>query len=137
MTEPATVFLGVDSRLAAPEWLSGWTKTTDTFTDSGDPVVTYEIWRRDVAPEETVTIGMNGNSGTVNFLAAVKPYEAEPERIAGDVDTNGKCDVLDIVMLQKWLHCAGTLTSAEAADMNADGCVDVFDLALLKRALLR
>ena len=154
VNEPATVFLGVDSRLAAPEWLSGWTKTTDTFTDNGDPVVTYEVWRRDVTPDETVTIGMNGNSGTVNFLAAVKPYEAEeptaeettvettipptePQIIVGDVNADGKCDVLDVVMLQKWLHCAGTLTSAEAADMNADGCVDVFDLALVKRELLR
>ena len=54
----------------------------------------------------------------------------------GDVDNDGTCDAADIVMLQKWLHCTGTLTNAEAADLNADGSVDVFDLALLKREVL-
>ena len=31
---------------------------------------------------------------------------------------------------------AGTLTDAAAADLNGDGVVDVFDLALVKRAVL-
>lgn len=158
VAEKATVFLGVDSRLPAPEWLDGWTKTAETLHDNGDPVVSYEIWRRDVSPMESVTIGINGNGGTVNFFAAVKPYETEPEPttepmttpttepttapptepqpVTGDVDADGKCDVLDIVMLQKWLLGSGVLTDSASADINNDGCVDVFDLALLKRLVL-
>ena len=40
-------------------------------------------------------------------------------------------------MLQKWLLNAGSLTNWENADMNEDGVIDVFDLALLKRVLLK
>lgn len=160
VAEDATVLLGVDSRLAAapPAWLSGWTKTSDALTDDGNPVVTYELYRKDVKTRETVTIGMNGNSSTVNFLAAVKPYEAptepitesttepiteetsessaEAQSVRGDVDTDGQCSVLDAIMLQKWLLCIGSLTDPSSADLNGDGSVDIFDLALLKRELL-
>ena len=58
----------------------------------------------------------------------------EPVRISGDVNADGRMDVLDVITLQSWLHGTGNIT--DAADLNADGCVDVFDLALLKRQLI-
>ncbi|MBQ4465739.1 MAG: hypothetical protein II916_07230 [Oscillospiraceae bacterium] len=54
----------------------------------------------------------------------------------GDVDGNGTVDVLDVVMLQKWLVNAGALNVPQAADLNQDGSADIFDMALLKRMLL-
>ncbi len=56
----------------------------------------------------------------------------------GDINMNGSVTVVDVVKLQKYLL---TLTSLDEqqyqlADMNADGMVDVYDLALLKRVLL-
>ncbi len=65
---------------------------------------------------------------------ATEPTELQP--VYGDVNADGECSFLDIVMLQRWLHGVGSLTDGEAADLNADGCADVFDLALLKRAVL-
>ncbi len=56
--------------------------------------------------------------------------------IRGDVNNNGALDVLDIVMMQKWLLGAGELVAAQAADYNDDGAADIFDLALMKRELL-
>ena len=40
-------------------------------------------------------------------------------------------------MMQKYLLCSGTLIAPEQGDMNEDGVIDVFDLALMKRELLR
>lgn len=145
--EDVTVFLGADDRLTPPEWLVSWTKTEDTLTDDGDPSVTYEVYRKEFKAGETVTVGVNGDSGTVNYIVAVKRYEApavtEPETqptertaMAGDVNADGVLAVSDAVMLQKWLLGCTALTDADAADLNGDGVIDIFDLALLKRALL-
>ena len=77
--------------------------------------------------------------------AAVNAADAEPVMIyeengyyLGDVSDNSQLDVLDVVMLQSFL--LGRKTNGEShlnrADMNHDGVLDVFDLALLKRAVL-
>lgn len=111
--------------------------------------MTYELYSKDVRAGETVTIGMIAQGSCVNVIAAAVVYQAtteppteptepptEPQPVTGDVDGSGTCDILDLIMLQKWVHGTGTLTDPDAADLNADGCVDVFDLALLKRLLL-
>lgn len=55
-----------------------------------------------------------------------------------DVDCDGMVTVADAAALTQWLH--GTLPHGflhlETADLNFDGVIDVFDLALLKRILL-
>ncbi|MBP0972374.1 MAG: hypothetical protein J5851_00545 [Oscillospiraceae bacterium] len=150
VAEDVTVYLGVDTRLEPPAWLSAWTKTADTLTDDGNPVVTYQVWKRDVKAEEAVTIGINGDSGTVNYVIAVKPYApestepptteapTEPVPVIGDVNADGTPDVRDLILVQKYLLGISSLTSEQfdIADLNTDECVDVFDLALLKRILL-
>jgi len=56
----------------------------------------------------------------------------------GDVNQDGSVNVADIVLLQKYLLASETLskTAATLADMDEDKCVDGFDLAYLKRAVL-
>ena len=56
---------------------------------------------------------------------------------AGDVDLSGDTGVIDAVLLQRHLTRRTTLTAAQlsAADLNADGRVDVLDLTLLKQTL--
>ena len=109
----ATVLAGVDTRLEAslPAWLSGWTKNADALTDNGtNPQVTYQLYRKDVKAGERVTIGVNGVANSVNYLVAVKSL-AEVSEAPQEGLLRG--------------------------DMNRDGVVDIFDLGLLKRGLLR
>ena len=63
--------------------------------------------------------------------------EPQPEKFRGDVDANGKLELPDVIMMQKYLLAAGSLNDAMQGDMNEDGELDVFDLALMKRELLR
>lgn len=58
--------------------------------------------------------------------------------IEGDVNADGQFTVDDWVMLQKWLLCTqdASLTNWQAGDLCADGRIDAFDLAVMKRKLL-
>lgn len=69
----------------------------------------------------------------------VLPNGAAPEILKGDVNQDGKLDVTDVVLLQKWLHGISDkkLTNSGAGDMTGDGVLDVFDLSLLKREVLK
>lgn len=60
------------------------------------------------------------------------------QTLAGDVDKNGSLGVTDAVLLQKYLLGISKLddTAYDNADVLADGAVDIFDLAMLKRKLL-
>lgn len=64
----------------------------------------------------------------------VKPDASE--LLMGDADDNGTFGLTDVVMLQKWLLGAGTLTNWRAADFNGDKIIDIIDLVLMKRALI-
>ena len=59
--------------------------------------------------------------------------------VPGDCNNDGIVSVLDVVTLQKWILAASDarLSSTEAADMNSDDVIDVFDLGLLKRVLVQ
>ncbi len=56
-----------------------------------------------------------------------------PERKQGDVNADGSVDAADVVMLQDYLLCRGSLTDPAAAELYRDGVINVADLALLKR----
>ncbi len=56
----------------------------------------------------------------------------------GDVNHDRQFDIVDLVLLQKWLLCVPGVKLAvpASADFTADSTLDVFDLSLMKRALL-
>lgn len=56
--------------------------------------------------------------------------------LMGDVNADSKFNTLDVVMMQKYLLKAGTLTDWNAADMDGDRQIDIFDLARMKRKLV-
>ncbi len=66
-----------------------------------------------------------------------QPDTEPPVSHQGDVNGSGQTDVADIIVLQKYLLGAGSLPQTENADLNQDGVIDVFDLGLLKRAVLQ
>lgn len=63
---------------------------------------------------------------------------AEPAKVRGDVNSDGRFDVSDAVLLQKWLLAEqdAVLKDWEAADLCKDNVLDVFDLCILKKELL-
>ncbi len=54
----------------------------------------------------------------------------------GDVDANGAVELKDLVALQKYLLGGKVTINGENADMNDDNAIDIYDMSLLKRALL-
>ena len=60
------------------------------------------------------------------------------DEAAGDVNMDGKFDVADVILLQKWILASpGTeLKNWKAGDMCEDGVLDVFDLCMMKTALV-
>jgi len=133
-----TVYVGLDARVGnPPAWLADYTKTDMTAVNSKD--VTFVLYEKEFRAGDTVWLSENGqSSGCVNYAVFAKEAKTEPERITGDVNADGMCNVVDVVMLQKWLMAVpdAVLTDGAAADLHADGRIDAFDLALLKRFLL-
>lgn len=77
-------------------------------------------------------------SGSAAQKFVLEPVIAEEEKlIVGDVNSDGDLGVADLVMLQKYLLGAGTLTAPEAADINGDGNIDVFDNIALRRLIIK
>ena len=77
----------------------------------------------------------------VHSISLVKvgssPDTAE-ETISGDVNNDGEFNISDVVLLQKWLLAVPDthLENWKAADLCDDDILDVFDLCLMKSALI-
>ena len=57
---------------------------------------------------------------------------------SGDVNKDGEFSVVDVIQFQKWLLKVPDVTLADwkAVDFYADGVLNIYDLALMKRALI-
>ena len=86
------------------------------------------------APKEEMLSG----SYEVSESMTITPIE-KTDFIKGDVNADGNFTVADVVMLQKWLLCVPDVTLAnwKAADLCEDGVLNVFDLCMMKKELLR
>ncbi|MBQ8905835.1 MAG: RICIN domain-containing protein [Ruminococcus sp.] len=130
-----TVYAAFDTRVsAAPAWLSGWTKTDLTLTNSKD--VTFVLYSLSCKAGDVVTLGTNGQvSGCVNYTV----FAAAVQSVIGDVNADGAFNIADVVTLQKWLIAVPDtqLANWKAADLCEDERLDVFDLCLMKRELLK
>jgi hypothetical protein len=61
-----------------------------------------------------------------------------PERVVGDINGDGVCNLADVVLLQKWLLAVPdtALPDWRAGDLQEDNCLNGFDLVLLRQMLL-
>jgi rhamnogalacturonan endolyase len=133
-----SAFVALDTRITDTlAWLGDWTKTADTFTDDGNPVVTYQLYKKDFAAGETVTLGALNQASCVNYAVAVTAQKAAP--VIGDLNADGICDKADLIMMRDHLLTISALTPEQcaAADLNKDGKINAIDMTLLIQILLK
>ena len=65
-------------------------------------------------------------------------YEWHDFFAQGDVSGDGELTVIDVILLQKWLHAVPNtrLTNWKAADLTQDNIINIYDLILLKKLIL-
>lgn len=130
-----TVFVAIDTRVTPlPEWLKDWTDTNSSISTSND--LTMKIYSKYVKSNEKLILGTDGGLiESVNYAVFAKEGNVA---IRGDVNMDGKFDIADVVLLQKWILAAPDtkLANWKAADLYEDGRLDVFDLCLMKRMLV-
>ena len=79
--------------------------------------------------------------GLTMYIDGVQVWGTAPEELQnslGDINVDGKVNLTDAVLLQKWLLAVPNtlLTDWKSGDINDDGKLDVRDLSLLKQMLL-
>lgn len=60
----------------------------------------------------------------------------QPSVLKGDVNSDGKFNITDLLTMKKYLLGIGTVKDIKAADMNNNGNIDIFDLCLMKKELI-
>ncbi|MCM1227020.1 MAG: carbohydrate-binding protein [Clostridium sp.] len=132
------VYVALDNRVeAVPEWMSNWEKTDMTCKSSND--VTFDIYKKSVSSGDKVMLGTNGQSNLcVNYAVMAVSSKTEPIGL-GDINFDGKSDSSDLEMLQKYIIKKASLTAGQckAADINSDGIINVCDVVLLKRMIIK
>ncbi len=84
---------------------------------------------------KAITVGKN-NECLLN--ANIHFNSNAPESIVGDINEDGKFNVSDVVLLQKWLMAVPNtkLANWKAADLCEDDKLDVFDLCFMRKMLV-
>ncbi|MBR6617870.1 MAG: glycoside hydrolase N-terminal domain-containing protein [Oscillospiraceae bacterium] len=72
--------------------------------------------------------------GDDGYLFNIDKFSFTPA--LGDVNEDGKFNIPDVIMLQKWLLGSDEIGNWKAGDFCGDGILNAFDLALMKRELL-
>ncbi|MBR6384916.1 MAG: dockerin type I repeat-containing protein, partial [Ruminococcus sp.] len=64
--------------------------------------------------------------------------EKDISSVRGDINADGRLDVADLVLLNKWLLARpdSELADWKAGDLCGDDRLDVFDLMLMRRELI-
>ncbi|MDE6657121.1 MAG: RICIN domain-containing protein, partial [Oscillospiraceae bacterium] len=104
---------------------------------------TCQKWN--VKTESIVTIQPTEPTKPIEPTAPTEPPKpteptepSKPVAIKGDIDNDGQLTVLDLVALHRYLMLQQRFTKEQylIADMNQDSIVNIYDLVLLKKALL-
>ena len=110
-------------------------KTNSVIKTTND--VTFELYAKPVKAGEVVKLGSNGQSAScMNYIVIAS--EKDISSVRGDINADGRLDVADLVLLNKWLLGVPDtqLPDWKAGDLCDDGRLDVFDLVLMRRELI-
>lgn len=130
-----TAFVAIDTRVTPlPEWLKDWTDTNLSASTSND--LTMKIYSKSVKKNEKLILGTDGGMvESVNYSVFAKEGNIA---VKGDVNMDGKFDINDVVLLEKWLLAVPDtkLANWKAADLYEDDILDIYDLCLMKHLLV-
>lgn len=86
----------------------------------------------------TTTTKATTNTTTAAATSTTTATSTEPSVISGDINADGKTNLADVVLLQKWLlgFPETKLANWQAGDLNADRILNGFDLCLLRNNVI-
>ena len=109
-----------------------------TLSDLADGVIGTLTFQVDADAEEgTYTVEAYKKSGSCTVAGAVtfEVKSASGDRVPGDVNDDGEVDMIDSVMLDRYLADWDVTINMANADVNGDGEVDMIDSVMLDRYL--
>lgn len=101
----------------------------------GPPVVTTTTTITTTTTTTTTTKATTATSASATITATTTVITEKPPVNTGDINADGKVNLSDVVLLQKWLLGIPEtkLVDWQAGDLYADGLLNGFDLCLLRR----
>ena len=93
----------------------------------------------DLIPDTDYRIQIVAFDGMNELTSSKIKYVTTSKAAVGDINSDGKLDVSDIIVLQNHLHGRKAITEkmVRMADMNSDGIVNIYDMVFLKRAVMK
>lgn len=122
-----------------PSFQTETTPTTTTTTTESPTSTTTAATTTETTSSTTTIESSSTTQTTIATEATTSTTETtEPNFLLGDCNGDGNFGVSDVVLLQKWLLAVPDVHFADwkAADFCDDDKLDVFDLCLMKRALI-
>jgi len=132
-----TLYIATDTRvveMGLPSWFSALNDTEESILLDNELVL--RVYKTELKKGETFTLGTNGGNG--NNVCYIALAVSKNTVVQGDLNMDGKFDVLDVILLQKWLLASSDakLANWKAGDFFEDDYLNAFDLAIMKRVLL-
>ncbi len=117
---------------ACQKWNAvAFTTTTTTTTTTKATTTTAKTTTTTTKITSATSVSSTTVSGTTTAITE------EPPAISGDINADGKANLADVVLLQKWLLGIPETKLADwrAGDLYADGVLNGFDLCLLRHTV--
>ena len=117
---------------ACQKWNAvAFTTTTTTTTTTKATTTTAKTTTTTTKITSATSVSSTTVSGTTTAITE------EPPAISGDINADGKANLADVVLLQKWLLGIPETKPADwrAGDLYADGVLNGFDLCLLRHTV--
>lgn len=114
-----------------------WTKTAQTWTQAGNPIAQETVNQPVLAAADHTIYCLYTTSDWKTVFKKLTLSTAE-QPVAGDINGDGKTDLADLLLLQRYLLGSGVLQAdqAKAADIFPDGSVSGLDLARLRQMIV-
>lgn len=109
------------------------TEIATLMSDLGSGITSYI--GKSYYPEDDYFKGYVDNVAI--YRHALSPDEITKKSTAeGDVNSDGKCDIADAVMMQNYLLNNGTMNNWNAGDLVKDGRINIYDFLLLRKLVI-